>query len=67
MFQFPTNKVKPTIEATQTVIERVFPVQKTFYGDMWSVTDDYIHEDTAYSNNVLAAHTDNTYFSDPAG
>lgn len=60
-------KVEPSLEATEKIVTHVFPVQKTFFGEMWSVTDDYVHEDTAYSNGFLAAHTDNSYFSDPAG
>ncbi|KAJ3213364.1 hypothetical protein HK099_007423 [Clydaea vesicula] len=33
----------------------------------WDFTADLSHEDTAYTNLALSAHTDTTYFTDPIG
>lgn len=35
-------------------------------GGFWDFTADLTFKDTAYTNEGLAPHTDNTYFSDPA-
>ncbi|KAF2893292.1 hypothetical protein ILUMI_12880 [Ignelater luminosus] len=59
--------VEPTLEATQMVAEKIAPVQKTYFGEMWSVSNDYQFSDTAYTNVALGAHTDNTYFTEAAG
>lgn len=42
-------------------------IQKTIFGEMWRVTNDYYHNDTAYTNISLTPHTDNTYFTEAAG
>lgn len=34
---------------------------------MWSFSDNKAHNDIAYTNEALLAHTDNTYFTDAAG
>ena len=39
-----------------------FPV-----GGFWDFTSDMAHGDLAYSSEALPAHTDTTYFTDPAG
>ena len=36
-------------------------------GGFWQFTADLSLKDTAYTSMALAAHTDNTYFTDPAG
>lgn len=36
-------------------------------GGFWDFTSDLASKDTAYTSMALEAHTDNTYFSDPAG
>lgn len=36
-------------------------------GGFWDFTSDLASKDTAYTQLSLPAHTDNTYFSDPAG
>jgi len=52
---------------TEMAIRRVFPIMKTFYGQMFTFTDAQDHADTAYSKVYLGSHTDNTYFCDAAG
>lgn len=42
-------------------------VRETHYGHFWDFTADFKHGDLAYSNLALGAHTDGSYFSDPAG
>ncbi|KAF2084952.1 Trimethyllysine dioxygenase [Saccharata proteae CBS 121410] len=53
--------------ATQTLIERIAFIRHTHYGGFWDFTSDLSSRDTAYTSLALAAHTDTTYFSDPAG
>ncbi|KAJ5487801.1 hypothetical protein N7530_002101 [Penicillium desertorum] len=57
----PTNP-----EATQYLIERIAFIRNTHYGGFWDFTADLTFKDTAYTNEFLGAHTDNTYFTDPA-
>ncbi|XP_059615228.1 trimethyllysine dioxygenase, mitochondrial [Phlebotomus argentipes] len=62
------DKVPPNISCTELAIKRLFPVHKTFFGEMWSFQSGVMKEsDTAYTHEALGAHTDNTYFCDPAG
>lgn len=58
----PTN-----LPSTELAIKRLFAVQKTLFGEMYTLTDAKDHEDSAYSRDGLLAHNDNTYFNDPAG
>ncbi|KAJ5774504.1 hypothetical protein N7457_009400 [Penicillium paradoxum] len=53
-------------EATQKLIERIAFIRHTHYGGFWDFTADLTFKDTAYTNEFLGAHTDNTYFTDPA-
>ncbi|KAK2143774.1 hypothetical protein LSH36_814g02011 [Paralvinella palmiformis] len=59
--------VEPTPEATRELAERVSYIRKTIFGGMWSLTSDMAREDLAYTKVDLGAHTDTTYFSEPAG
>jgi trimethyllysine dioxygenase len=43
-----------------------FTITKTL-GGFWDFTSDLGHGDTAYTDIPLGAHTDTTYFTDPAG
>lgn len=61
------EKVPPNIQSTEIAIKRLFPIQKTFFGEMWSFSDTQAHADSAYSHDALIPHNDNTYFSDAAG
>ncbi|KAL1619400.1 hypothetical protein SLS54_006679 [Diplodia seriata] len=56
----------PTPEATQKLLERISFIRHTHYGSFWDFTSDLASKDTAYTSIALEAHTDNTYFSDPA-
>ncbi|KAF2178878.1 Trimethyllysine dioxygenase [Zopfia rhizophila CBS 207.26] len=56
-----------TPEATKFVLERISFIRLTHYGGFYDFTADLASKDTAYTNIALEAHTDNTYFSDPAG
>lgn len=53
--------------STELAIRRLFPVQKTLFGEMWGLEQAKVHSDSAYSNQPLSAHNDNTYFNDAAG
>ncbi|KAK0552352.1 hypothetical protein OC845_001727 [Tilletia horrida] len=59
--------IPPTPEATQALIERIAFIRPTHYGGFWDFTSNLAHGDTAYTNLALGAHTDTTYFTDPAG
>ncbi|WVO22701.1 uncharacterized protein IAS62_004032 [Cryptococcus decagattii] len=52
---------------TETLIKAIGPIRHTHYGGFWSFTADLSHGDLAYSTQSLPAHTDTTYFTDPAG
>ncbi|KAL8663527.1 MAG: hypothetical protein Q9202_003837 [Teloschistes flavicans] len=56
-----------TSEATQALIERIAFIRPTHYGGFWRFTADLASKDSAYTQLALAAHTDTTYFTDPAG
>lgn len=61
------ENVPANMQSTEVAIKRLFPVQKTFFGEMWSFSDNPIHSDGAYTNEALPGHNDNTYFNDAAG
>ncbi|KAF2115982.1 hypothetical protein BDV96DRAFT_574906 [Lophiotrema nucula] len=52
---------------TKSLLERIAFIRTTHYGGFYDFTADLASKDTAYTNIALGAHTDNTYFSDPAG
>ncbi|KAL1971232.1 hypothetical protein VTN77DRAFT_184 [Rasamsonia byssochlamydoides] len=53
-------------ESTQALLERISFIRNTHYGGFWDFTSDLTFKDTAYTSEALGAHTDNTYFTDPA-
>lgn len=60
--------VPTTVEATEKLARRLCFLRETHYSQgMWSFTADLAHADTAYTQLALGAHTDNTYFTEPAG
>ncbi|KAL7418553.1 hypothetical protein Q5752_007011 [Cryptotrichosporon argae] len=59
--------VPPTPEDTEALIKRVGNIRHTHYGGFWDFTADMSLGDLAYSSQALPAHTDTTYFTDPAG
>lgn len=54
-------------EATQKLLERIAFIRETHYGGFYDFIPDLAMADTAYTNLALGAHTDTTYFTDPAG
>ncbi|XP_055837951.1 trimethyllysine dioxygenase, mitochondrial [Episyrphus balteatus] len=55
---------------TEMAVRRIFPVMKTFFGEMYTFSDAQdlaVHADTAYTKEYIGPHTDNTYFCDAAG
>lgn len=52
---------------TKRLLERIGPIRETHYGGFYDFIPDMAKADTAYSNIALPAHTDTTYFTDPAG
>ena len=56
-----------TPEATEKLLERIAFIRPTHYGGFYDFTSDLSKGDTAYTQLGIGAHTDNTYFSDPAG
>jgi trimethyllysine dioxygenase len=57
----------PTAEATEQLLRRIAFIRNTHYGGFWEFKPDLSSSDTAYTQLGIGAHTDNTYFSDPAG
>ncbi|KAF1932758.1 Trimethyllysine dioxygenase [Didymella exigua CBS 183.55] len=53
--------------ATEQLLRRIAFIRETHYGGFYDFTADLASQDTAYTNIALEAHTDNTYFSEPAG
>lgn len=49
------------------MLEAVGPIRNTHYGGFYDFIPDLALADTAYTNLALAAHTDTTYFTEPAG
>lgn len=54
-------------EDTKRLLERIAFIRVTHYGGFYDFTPDLSMADTAYTNIALPAHTDTTYFTDPAG
>nr|POF14251.1 trimethyllysine dioxygenase [Quercus suber] len=61
------DDVPATPEATQEILEKIGPIRNTHYGGFYDFTADLSSKDTAYTNEHLDPHTDNTYFTEPAG
>jgi trimethyllysine dioxygenase len=54
-------------EATEKLLLRIAFIRPTHYGGFYDFTADLSSGDTAYTQLGIGAHTDNTYFTDPAG
>lgn len=61
------KNVPANLQSTEIAIKRLFPIHRTIFGEMWSFMDNKAHNDSAYSNEDLLSHNDNTYFSEAAG
>jgi trimethyllysine dioxygenase len=66
-FAFVSDTPFETPEATEKLLERIAFIRVTHYGGFYDFVPDLALADTAYTNLALPAHTDTTYFSDPAG
>lgn len=57
------------MEATEKICKQIGPLMNTFYGGMWQIVQNNfnVYKDTAYTNESMGIHTDNTYARDPAG
>ncbi|KAF6823007.1 trimethyllysine dioxygenase [Colletotrichum musicola] len=66
-FVFVDNTPYSTPEPTQRVLEKIAFIRETHYGGFYDFVPDLAMADTAYTNIALPAHTDTTYFTDPAG
>ncbi|KXT07819.1 hypothetical protein AC579_9332 [Pseudocercospora musae] len=56
-----------TPEATEALLDTIGPIRNTHYGGFYDFTADLTMKDTAYTSEYLEPHTDNTYFTEPAG
>lgn len=65
-FCFVANSPK-TPEDTEKLLESIGPIRNTHYGGFYDFIPDLALADTAYTNLALPAHTDTTYFTEPAG
>lgn len=62
------KNVPANLQSTEIAVRRLFPIQKTHFGEMWSFSDsNKVHSDSAYTKEALPAHNDHTYFCDAAG
>ncbi|CAK7219169.1 hypothetical protein SEUCBS140593_003800 [Sporothrix eucalyptigena] len=52
---------------TERLLERIAFIRVTHYGGFYDFVPDLAMADTAYTNLPLPAHTDTTYFTEPAG
>ncbi|KAI0124394.1 trimethyllysine dioxygenase [Xylariales sp. AK1849] len=66
-FAFITGVSFENGEDTETLLGKVAFIRHTHYGGFYDFIPDLALADTAYTNIALEAHTDTTYFSDPAG
>lgn len=66
------EQVPRTMQATQLAVEKIAPVQQTFFGGMWEFGikpkgNIPKHEDSAYTSEALDPHNDSTYFTESTG
>jgi trimethyllysine dioxygenase len=66
-FAFVDNTPYGDPQDTKRLLERIAFIRETHYGGFYDFTPDLSMADTAYTNIALPAHTDTTYFTDPAG
>ncbi|KAI0024538.1 Trimethyllysine dioxygenase [Xylariomycetidae sp. FL0641] len=66
-FAFVTGVPTDSADATEKVLEKIAFIRQTHYGGFYDFVPDLALADTAYTNIALGAHTDTTYFTDPAG
>ncbi|KAI2641593.1 Trimethyllysine dioxygenase [Hypomontagnella submonticulosa] len=66
-FAFVTEVPTESAEPTEKLLEKIAFIRQTHYGGFYDFIPDLALADTAYTNIALGAHTDTTYFTDPAG
>ncbi len=66
-FAFVRDTPFPDPAHTRDLLERIAFIRLTHYGGFYDFIPDLAMADTAYTTLALAAHTDTTYFTDPAG
>lgn len=66
-FCYVDDTPAPNPDDTKALLEKIAFIRETHYGGFYDFTADLASKDTAYTNMALEAHTDTTYFSDPAG
>ncbi|KAI4863239.1 Trimethyllysine dioxygenase [Hypoxylon rubiginosum] len=66
-FAFITEVPVDSAEPTEKLLEKIAFIRETHYGGFYDFIPDLALADTAYTNIALGAHTDTTYFTDPAG
>ncbi|KAI2781506.1 Trimethyllysine dioxygenase [Daldinia loculata] len=66
-FAFVTGVPVDSAEPTEKLLEKIAFIRQTHYGGFYDFIPDLALADTAYTNIALGAHTDTTYFTDPAG
>ncbi|KAH3981009.1 hypothetical protein HBH70_062270 [Parastagonospora nodorum] len=66
-FCYVTNVPHESPSDTEQLLKSIAFIRETHYGGFYDFTADLASKDTAYTNIALEAHTDTTYFSDPAG
>ncbi|KAI1375264.1 hypothetical protein F4677DRAFT_446769 [Hypoxylon crocopeplum] len=66
-FAFVTEVPVESAEPTEKLLEKIAFIRQTHYGGFYDFIPDLALADTAYTNIALGAHTDTTYFTDPAG
>ncbi|KAI0433061.1 trimethyllysine dioxygenase [Xylaria sp. FL1042] len=64
---FVTGVPFESANTTKELLEKIAFIRETHYGGFYEFIPDLAVADTAYTNEALDAHTDNTYFTDPSG
>ncbi|KAI5865575.1 Trimethyllysine dioxygenase [Durotheca rogersii] len=66
-FAFVAGVPTESASFTEKLLEKIAFIRQTHYGGFYDFIPDLALADTAYTNIALGAHTDTTYFTDPAG
>ena len=61
------DEMPATPEASESLLNMIGPIRNTHYGAFYDFTSDLSSKDTAYTSEALEPHTDNIYFTEPAG
>lgn len=63
---FITN-VPANSQSTEIAIKRLFPIQRTLFGEMWSLSDNKSHRGLAYTDDEMQPHNEMSYLNDAPG